>query len=90
MQQNTPGRARKKGREDYLNASADILCRQAYRMCRSVYGKKDAVADAKNLKDACAALREAAALSGALQKTDREAGEVLRVVFDRETEDCAV
>lgn len=90
MQECAAKKPRKKDRDDYLSASADILCKQAYRMCRSAYGAKEAAPDAKSLKEACAALREAAALSGALQKDRDEPGEVLRIVFDRETEDCAV
>ena len=70
---------RKKQRQDYLNGSADLLCKQTYRLCRENCGGRAAV-DAKTLKELCCVLKEAAAFSSALEKGAGEA-ETLKVVF---------
>lgn len=71
--------ARRKKRQDYLLASAELLCKQTYRLCRASCGR-DAAVDAKALKELCGVLKEAAAFSSALEKGPSE-GETLRVVF---------
>ena len=80
----------KRDRAYYLNASADILCRQAYRMVKTAYGAKEQTPDAKGMKDACAALKEAAALSASLQRDAADSGQTLRIVFEDGTEDYAL
>ena len=68
-----------KDRNDYLNKSADIVCKAVYDACRGM--KKDGGADAKGLKELCGVLKEAIGISAALEKTDGgEAG--LLVTFD--------
>ncbi|MBQ7687678.1 MAG: hypothetical protein IJT27_00530 [Clostridia bacterium] len=79
-----------KKREDYLNASADMLCRQAYRMCKRACGAKDSRPDAKEIKETCSALKEAAALSEALRKASQMPESGLRIIFENSAEDYAV
>ena len=71
---------RKKRRQDYLNDSADLLCRQTYRLCKESCGGKGQAVDAKTLKELCGVLKEAAAFSAALEKGSGEA-ETLKIVF---------
>ena len=70
---------KRKDRQAYLNLSADLLCRQTYRLCKeSCRGKTGT--DAKALKELCGVLKEAAAFSAALEKGS-PAPETLRIVF---------
>lgn len=70
---------KKRKRQDYLNESAELLCRQTWRLCKASCGREAAV-DAKALKELCGVLKEAAAFSAALEKGPGE-GETLKVVF---------
>ncbi len=79
----------RRDRDHYLNASADILCKQAYKMCRATFGAKGGAADSKSIKEACSALKEAAALSAALQKAP-STGEALRIEFSGAAEDYSI
>ena len=52
---------RKMSREEQLEKSADILCKNAYRLCKESFcGKGKARVDAKTLKDVSAAVKESA------------------------------
>ena len=70
---------RKKDRQRYLADSADLLCRQTWRLCKTSCGK-DAATDAKTMKELCGVLKEAAAFSAALEKGSGEA-ETVKIVF---------
>ena len=70
---------KKRSRQDYLNESADILCKQTYRLCKASCGR-GGEADAKALKELCGVLKEAAAFSAALEKAPA-AAETLKIVF---------
>lgn len=61
---------RKRSREEYLELCADILCREAYRMCKRCYVKAEGreKGDAKSLKEACSAVKEAANVVSGLEK----------------------
>ena len=59
-------------------------------MCKTAYGAKGQIPDAKGMKDACAALKEAAALSAALQRGDTDGAQTLRIVFEDGTEEYAL
>ena len=52
---------RKMSREEQLERSADILCKNAYRLCKETFGGrgKDHI-DAKTLKEVSAAVKESA------------------------------
>ena len=78
----------KRDRFYYLNAGAELVTRRAYRLCRESL-KAGTPADLKTLKDLCGLLKEAAALSGAVEKTEPTESETLRVVFEGLAEDYA-
>ena len=62
--------SRKMSREEQLEKSADILCKNAYRLCKETFGGKDAVVDAKILKEVSAAVKETVNVSEGLRKRD--------------------
>ena len=80
-------KTKKRDRRYYLNAGTELLTREAYRLCRGSLKAGDA--DLKTLKELCGLLKEAAALSGAVEKTEPAAGETLRVVFEGLAEEYA-
>lgn len=52
---------KKMSRQEQLERSADILCRNAYRLCRETFGgKKGKGVNAKTLKEVSAAVKESA------------------------------
>ena len=52
---------RKMSREEHLERSADILCKNAYRLCKQSFGGSNGKeVDAKTLKDVGAAVKECA------------------------------
>ena len=52
---------KKMTREEQLEKSADILCKNAYRLCRETFGTgRNKPVDAKTLKDVSAAVKESA------------------------------
>lgn len=75
---------RVRNRLDYLQLCADILCKSAYKMCREVWQERSEKFDTKELKDACAAVKEAAAVVGAIEKSDTPQSEEIRIIFEDE------
>lgn len=74
----------------YLNKSADIICRSAYGLCRTALAEeKERPPDAKELKDVCAAVKEAIAISSSLEKESGEKGEALSVLMDAAVQNMA-
>ena len=68
---------KKMSREEQLEKSADILCKNAYRLCKETFGasgKKNV--DAKTLKDVSAAVKESANVAELVGK--RNAGDGAR------------
>lgn len=61
---------KKISREEQLERSADILCRNAYRLCRETFGGRNAAVDAKTLKEVSAAVKETVNVSESLKKRD--------------------
>ena len=53
---------KKMSREEQLERSADILCKNAYRLCKETFGgsARGKPVDAKTLKDVSAAVKESA------------------------------
>ena len=51
---------KKMSREEQLEKSADILCKNAYRLCKETFGGRNAAVDAKTLKEVSAAVKESA------------------------------
>ncbi len=86
MKSNTESRKDRgnKSREKYLEKCADMLCEAAYRMCRENFGRGKAKekCDPKILKETCAAVKEAAAVSAGLDKKETDTGEEIRIVFE--------
>mgnify|MGYP006052788103 CR=1 FL=1 len=77
-------KVRGKSRLDYLQLCADILCKSAYKMCREVSREKSEKFEAKELKEVCAAVKEAAAVVGAIEKSDSPQCEEIRIIFENE------
>ena len=51
--------AKKMSREEQLEKSADILCKNAYRLCKETFGGRNGKkVDAKTLKEVSAAVKE--------------------------------
>ena len=74
----------------YLNRSADMICRSAYGLCKNaLVREKERPPDAKELKDVCAAVKEAIAIASSLDKGAGETGETLKVIMDASTEKLA-
>ena len=69
---------KKKDRQTYLSESAELLCKQTWRLCKTSCGR--AAVDAKTLKELCGVLKEAAAFSAALDKGTNEP-ETLKIMF---------
>lgn len=69
---------KKMTREEQLEKSADILCKNAYRLCKETFGgaAKGKAVDAKTLKDVSAAVKESANVAELVGK--RNAGEGAR------------
>lgn len=71
---------------EYLGLCADILCKCAYNMCREfVKDKKDKL-ESKELKEACAAVKEAAAVINAIEKNEAPETESIRIIFENNSE----
>lgn len=72
---------RKRSREEYLELCADILCKEAYRMCKNNYSKKGGIekTDAKSLKEVCSAVKEASTVVSGLEK--KVSAESIRIIF---------
>ena len=69
--------SKKMTREEQLEKSADILCKNAYRLCKETFGTGKAnPVDAKTLKDVSAAVKESANVAELVGK--RNAGEGAR------------
>ncbi len=65
---------KKMSREEQLERSADILCKNAYRLCKETFGgKKGKGVDAKTLKEVSAAVKESANVAELVGK--RNAGD---------------
>ena len=66
---------KKMSREEQLEKSADILCKNAYRLCRETFGGKNngKGVDAKTLKEVGAAVKESANVAELVGR--RSAGE---------------
>ncbi len=74
----------------YIGKAADIICRSAYAMCRSVLaGEKNKPPDPKELKEVCAAVKEAAAIAASLDKNDPANTETLSVTMDAAVRELA-
>lgn len=74
----------------YIGRSADIICRSAYEMCRSVLaGRKNEPPDPKELKEVCAAVKEAAGIAASLDKNEGPAAEALNVTMDAAVREMA-
>lgn len=74
--------SRKTDRKTYLNKSADILCKAAYELCRDSCKKGGSQpADAKGLKEICAAVKETIGISESLGKNE-QTGSAFAVVMD--------
>ncbi len=58
-------------------------------MCRENYGRKkgDEKSDPKLLKEACSAVKEAAAVVSGLEKNEKNESEVIEIIFSGNTED---
>lgn len=79
---------RKKDRNDYLNRSADLMCKRVYALCREAVNR-ESPADAKALKDLCGLLKETVSVSLSLEKSGEAAAETIRVTFEGPLEDYA-
>ena len=80
------GKRHKRSGVDYLVLCSEILSKAAYKMCREVfYGKKERF-DPKELKDACAAVKEAAAVVNAVEKKEVSASETIRIILENTEE----
>lgn len=83
----------KNDRCDYLNRSADILCKAAYRLCSDSFaqkrGEKKNAPDAKTLKETCCAVKEAIAISESLSR-NTDTGAELRVILEGESSNYAI
>lgn len=74
----------------YIGKAADIICRSAYGMCRSVLADgKSKPPDPKELKEVCAAVKEAAAIAAGLEKTENGGAEALSVTMDAVVKELA-
>lgn len=73
---------RKRSGTDYLVLCSEILSKAAYRMCREVFHGKTEKFDPKELKEACAAVKEAAAVVNAVEKKDTAAPEAIRIILE--------
>lgn len=82
------GKRHKRTGTDYLVLCSDILSKAAYRMCREVFHGKKEKFDPKELKDACAAVKEAAAVVNAVEKKETAAPETIRIILE-DTEEYA-
>ena len=82
------GQRKKRDRQAYLEAGADLLCKKAYQLCKESCAPKTA-ADAKALKETGAVLKEAAAIAAALDKGEQTAA-TLKVVFEDVPEEYAM
>ena len=84
---------KKKSREDYLNNSADLLCKAAYELCENNFGKKsrkESPPDAKSLKETCCAVKEAINIASGLYKEDETDNDSIRVLMSTEAEEYSV
>ena len=74
---------KKMSREEQLEKSADILCKNAYRLCRETFGTgKGKPVDAKTLKDVSAAVKESANVAELVGKRNTGDGARFAVTVD--------
>ncbi len=73
---------RSKTGAEYLALCADILSKSAYKMCRELWKGKTEKIDPKELKEACAAVKEAAAVINAAEKNEAPEATAVRVIFE--------
>ncbi len=66
----------------YLEQCSEMLCKCAYNMCQEFVKDKDKKIESKELKEACAAVKEAAAVISAIEKTEAPEAESIRIVFE--------
>ena len=67
-----------------------MICRSAYGLCKeALVHEKEKPPDAKELKDVCAAVKEAIAIAASLEKNSAENTETLRVIMDAATQKMA-
>lgn len=83
------GEVRKTEKNDkrikYLNRSADIICRTAYRLCKKTFMKSgEFIPDVKELKEVCSAVKEAIGIAASLDKGS--GGEGIKVVMESAAE----
>ena len=73
----------KKDREEYLEASAQLLCKAAYKMCKEYFGPKTSAENCnpKFLKEACSAVKEAVTLSSGIENGKEVSSEEIRISF---------
>lgn len=85
---NTSEKKKRSGKTgaDYLVLCADILCKCAYNMCREFGKSKTDKIESKELKEACAAVKEAAAVVNAIEKNEAPEAESIRIIFEDNTE----
>ena len=76
------GKRHKRTGADYLVLCSEILSKAAYRMCREVFHGKKEKFDPKELKEACAAVKEAAAVVNAVERKENSAGETVRIILE--------
>ena len=81
--------AKKMSREDQLERSADILCKNAYRLCKETFGGKNNKVDAKTLKEVSAAVKETVNVSESLKKHDEAPSARFCVTVSPEAEELA-
>ena len=81
---------RKMTREEQLERSADILCKNAYRLCRETFGGrgKDRV-DAKTLKEVGAAVKESATVAELVGKRNAGDGALFTVTVEPAAQEYA-
>lgn len=79
-------RKKKADASEKLRSCAEMLCDAALRMCNEGFGDENALPEAKALKEACSAVKEAAALYTATTEETFKGGEELIIRFDLPSE----
>ena len=81
---------KKMSREEQLEKSADILCKNAYRLCKETFGaggKKNV--DAKTLKEVSAAVKESANVAELVEKRNAGDGALFSVTVEPAAQEFA-
>ena len=81
--------SKKMSRQEQLEKSADILCKNAYRLCKETFGGRNAAVDAKTLKEVSAAVKETVNVSESLRKHDEAPAAGFIVTVSAEAEEMA-